>query len=56
MLPVIIGKRTVSMLRAGNVLDPSNRIKIDRSEINDVVKKVVFAVPFRQASMRILGS
>ncbi len=56
MLPVIIGKRTVSMLRAGNVLDPSNRIKIDRSEINDVVKKVVFAVPFRQASMRILRS
>ena len=56
MFPVIIGKRTVSKLREGNVLDPSNRIKIDRSEIKDVIKKVVLSVPSRQASMRILRS
>ena len=54
MFPVIIGKRTVSKLREGNVLDPSNRIKVDRSEIKDVIKKVVLSVPSRQASMRIL--
>ncbi len=54
MFPVIIGKRTVSKLRQGNVLDPNNRIKIDRSEIKDVIKKVVFSVPSRQASRRIL--
>jgi len=56
MFPVIIGKRTVSKLREGNVLDPSNRIKIDRSEIKDVIKKVVISVPSRQASIRILRS
>ena len=56
MFPVIIGKRTVSKLREGNVLDPSNRIKIDRSEIKDVIKKVVLSVPSRQASTRILRS
>ncbi len=56
MFPVIIGKRTVSKLREGNVLDPSNRIKIDRSEIKDVIKKVVLSVPSRQASIRILRS
>jgi len=55
MLPVIIGKRTVSMLRGRNVLDPSNRIKIDRSEINDAVKRVVFAVPFKGSSKKILS-
>ena len=54
MFPVIIGKRTVSKLRQGNALDPNNRIKIDRSEIKDVIKKVVFSVPSRQASSRIL--
>ncbi len=56
MLPVIIGKRTVSLLRGGNVLDPSDRIKIDRSEIKEVVKKVVLATPFKKASMRMLRS
>ena len=30
MLPVIIGKRTVSLLRTRNVLDRKDRIKIDR--------------------------
>ena len=54
MLPVIIGKRTVSILRGKNILDPSNRIKIDRSEINDVVKKVILAVPFKGYSKKIL--
>ena len=41
MLPVIIGKRTVSLLRGRNVLDRKDRIKIDRSEIKEVVKQVV---------------
>jgi farnesyl-diphosphate farnesyltransferase len=55
MLPVIIGKRTVSMLRGKNVLDPSNRIKINRSEIKDVVKKVLLAVPFKGPSKKLLS-
>ena len=54
MLPVIIGKRTVSLLRGRNVLDRKDRIKIDRSEINELVKKVVMAVPFKGSSKRLL--
>jgi len=54
MLPVIIGKRTAKLLRKGNVLDRNNRIKIDRSDIERVVKSVVMAVPFPGRSMRLL--
>jgi len=54
MLPVIIGRRTISLLRGKNILDPEHRIKIDRSEIKEVVKKVVLAVPFRASSKKIL--
>jgi len=54
MLPVIIGRKTISALRDNNVLDPEHRIKIDRSEIKEVVKKVVLAVPFRGSSKKIL--
>ena len=54
MLPVIIGKRTVSLLRGRNVLDRKDRIKIDRSEIKELVKKVVMAVPFKGSSKRLL--
>ena len=54
MLPVIIGRRTSSLLREGNVLDSENRIKIDRSEINKTVRTVVMAVPFRNSSQKIL--
>ena len=55
MLPVIIGKRTASMLREGNVLDSKNRIKIDRSEIKSVVNRLVLAVPFKSSSKKILS-
>ena len=54
MLPVIIGKRTVSLLRGRNVLDRKDRIKIDRSEIKEVVKQVVMAVPFKGSSRKLL--
>lgn len=55
MLPVVIGKRTVSLLREKNVLDPKNKIKIDRTDIMDVVKKVIIAVPFKSSSKKLLG-
>lgn len=54
MLPVVIGKRTVKLLRNGNVLDPSNRIKIGRADVEGVVKSVVMAVPFPGRSKRLL--
>ena len=54
MLPVIIGRRTISILRDKNVLDPEQRIKIDRSEIKEVMKKLVMAIPFKSSSNKIL--
>ena len=33
MLPVLIGQRTVTLLREGNILDSSDRIKVTRDEI-----------------------
>ena len=54
MLPVVIGKRTISKLRSGNVLDPENRIKIARSEIKSVLRKVVMSVPFEGMSKKLL--
>ena len=54
MLPVIIGKRTVSLLRERNVLDRKDIIKIKRSEIKDLVKKVIMTVPFKGSSQRLL--
>lgn len=54
MLPVIIGKKTVSLLRGRNVLDPDKKVKISRSEVKEVVKKVIMAVPFKSSSKRLL--
>ena len=54
MLPVIIGKKTVSLLRGRNVLDPEKKVKISRSEVKEVVKKVIMAVPFTGSSKRLI--
>ena len=54
MLPVIIGKKTVSLLRGRNVLDPEKKVKISRSEVKEVVKKVIMAMPFKGSSKRLL--
>ena len=55
MLPVVIGRKTVSKLREGNVLDPKNRIKIDRSEVKALVRKIVMSVPFQKTSNNLLN-
>ena len=55
MLPVLIGQRTLALLRDGNVLEPSNRIKVTRDEINGLLKTVAFAVPFAKKSRKLLS-
>ena len=55
MLPVLIGQRTLALLRDGNVLESSNRIKVTRDEINDLLKTVAFAVPFAKKSRKLLS-
>ncbi len=44
MLPVLIGQRTVTLLRTGNVLNPEERIKVTRSEIKSYAGKIVRAL------------
>ena len=55
MLPVLIAFRTLEKLKEGNVLDPTQRIKISRDEIKDVLKQVALAVPFPGSSSRLLN-
>ena len=40
MLPVLIGQRTVTLLKEGNILDSSGRIKVTRDEIKSYAKKL----------------
>ena len=54
MIPVIIGKRTLDLLRKQNVLDGKNRVKITRKEINEIVRKVILGLPFRKMSNSLL--
>jgi farnesyl-diphosphate farnesyltransferase len=56
MLPVLIGQRTLKLLRESNVLDASSRIKITRSDIKGLVRKVAFAIPFAKSSKRLLNA
>ena len=43
MLPIIIGQRTVDLLRTSNVLDPAHRVKVDRAEIKRILRRCVLA-------------
>jgi hypothetical protein len=43
MLPIIIGQRTVDLLRTSNVLDASERVKVQRSEIKRIMRRSVMA-------------
>lgn len=44
MLPVLIGQRTVTLLRTGNVLNSEERIKVTRDEIKSYAKKLLRAL------------
>jgi farnesyl-diphosphate farnesyltransferase len=47
--PVLIGLKTLSILRTANVLDDERRIKITRSEIRDLILRSILAYPFTAA-------
>ena len=42
--PVLIGQRTVTLLREGNILDSADRIKVTRDEIKSYAKKLLRAL------------
>jgi farnesyl-diphosphate farnesyltransferase len=44
--PILIGLRTIKLLRTGNVLDPRQRIKISRAEVRSLILRSVVAYPF----------
>ena len=54
MLPVLIGKRTLAMLRSRNVLDATNRIKISRLQVKQLTRQTILAIPSRRRSQRLL--
>jgi farnesyl-diphosphate farnesyltransferase len=47
--PVLIGVRTIQLLRAGNPLDPKRRIKVTRAEVRGMVLGTLVRVPFQRA-------
>ena len=44
MLPVLIGQRTVKLLRTGNILNSEERIKVTRNEIKSYARKLLLAL------------
>ena len=54
MLPVLIGQRTVALLREGNILDSAERIKVTRDEIKSYAKKLLRALIIPGGVKRLL--
>lgn len=44
--PLLIGARTLALLRQSNVLDPTRRIKVTRAEVRRLICKSVLAYPW----------
>lgn len=44
--PVLIGVRTLELLRTGNPLDPAHRIKVSRADVRSVLWRTIIRVPF----------
>jgi farnesyl-diphosphate farnesyltransferase len=47
--PLLIGARTLRLLRDGNPLDVALRIKVSRTEVKWIVLQSVFRLPFRES-------
>ena len=55
MIPVIIGQRTLALLKTQNVLDRKNRVKVSRKEIKEIIRKVIVSLPFKRISNSLLA-
>jgi farnesyl-diphosphate farnesyltransferase len=55
MLPVLIGQRTVTLLREGNILDSDEKIKITRDEMKAYFKKLLRALILPGGVQRLLA-
>ncbi|MEC8927448.1 MAG: phytoene/squalene synthase family protein [Candidatus Thermoplasmatota archaeon] len=56
MLPVLIGQRTLALLREQNVLDAENRVKVLRPEIDELMKKTKRSLLIPGSGQRLLKS
>ena len=54
MLPVLIGQRTVTLLRTGNILNSEERIKVTRDEIKAYAKRLPRALLIPGGVKRLL--
>jgi len=48
-LPILIGIETLRLLRAGNFLDPAQRIKVSRKQVGRMIRRSVLLYPFDSA-------
>ena len=55
MLPVLIGQRTVTLLREGNILDSEEKIKITRDEMKGYFEKLLRALIIPGGVQRLLA-
>ena len=55
MLPVLIGQRTVILLREGNILDSEEKIKVTREEMKGYFKKLLRALIIPGGVQRLLA-
>ncbi len=56
MMPVLIGQRTLALLRNQNVLDSERRIKVMRPEIKRLRRRTLLALPSVRRSQKLLDS
>lgn len=48
-LPIVLGRRTIDLLRSGNVLDADHRIKVSRPEVKRILRTSLFATRSKRA-------
>jgi farnesyl-diphosphate farnesyltransferase len=51
--PVLIGMETLALLRRGNVLEPSERIKVSRRSVRRIIRRSIVWYPFPAAWKRL---
>ena len=54
--PILIGMKTLTRLRRGNVLDPQQRIKITRAEVKALILRSVLFYPWPSAWKKLFPS
>ncbi|MEL0336175.1 MAG: phytoene/squalene synthase family protein [Euryarchaeota archaeon] len=54
LLPVVIGLETIALLRNGNVLDASERIKVDRRKIRKIAVSCIISTRSKAIENRVL--